>query len=96
MPSKSFGVLTATVILVAVGFGPLIVRGAQASACDAGQTIDNSTADTAKEKMEKAGFRQIHDLKKGCDSFWHGQATKDDVPVRIVLSPRGQVMTEGD
>jgi hypothetical protein len=96
MPSPSFGVLAATVIMVAVGLGPLAMRDAQASECAAGQTIDKSTADTARAKMEKAGFRQIQDLKKGCDNFWHGQATKDNAAVHIVLSPQGQVMTEGD
>ncbi|HXP97491.1 MAG TPA: hypothetical protein VN809_12315 [Telmatospirillum sp.] len=96
MPFKSFGVLTATAILFAVGFGPLVARNAQASECDASQKIDSSTANTARAKMKKAGFRQIHDLKKGCDSFWHAQATKDDAAVNIVLSPQGHVMTEGD
>ena len=64
--------------------------------CAPGEKIDSSTADQARKKIEAAGFREVRDLKKSCDNYWHGRAMKDGAPVRIVLSPRGQVQTEGD
>jgi hypothetical protein len=63
--------------------------------CMAGDHIDRSTAKQATEKMEHAGYAKVHDLRKGCDNYWHGLAMKDGKPVMIVLSPAGQVMLEG-
>jgi hypothetical protein len=71
------------------------VHPAQA-ACLAGAKIDKSTAAEAKAKIQKAGFSQIKDLKKGCDNYWHGVAKKDGNETHVVLSPKGTVMTEGD
>ncbi|MDE2229588.1 MAG: PepSY domain-containing protein [Alphaproteobacteria bacterium] len=64
--------------------------------CDPGDKIDSSTAPQAMKKMEAAGYSQVHDLMKGCDNYWHGQAMKGGQPTRVVLSPAGQVMQEGD
>jgi hypothetical protein len=64
--------------------------------CWAGHVIDGSTAEDARRAMTAAGYQQIHDLRKGCDNFWHGQAMKNGTPVRIVMSPDGEVMLEGD
>jgi hypothetical protein len=66
------------------------------AACLPGAKIDKSTAAQARTKMEKAGYRQVHDLKKGCDNYWHGLATKDGKQTRVVVSPQGEVMPEGD
>jgi len=64
--------------------------------CAPEDKIDASTAPQATKKMEAAGYTHVHDLMKGCDNYWHGQATKGGQAVRIVLSPQGQVMEEGD
>jgi hypothetical protein len=79
-----------------LSFAPSFASEAQTSGCAAGDKIDKSSADMAKKAMTKAGYLQIHDLKKGCDNFWHGQATKDGQAVYILLSPQGQVGTEGN
>ncbi len=96
MARKSFTIATLAIVLSVLGFGPGIPREAGAAECAASETIDGSTAEMARKKMEQAGFQQIRDLTKGCDNFWHGKATKDGVAVNIVLSPQGQVKTEGD
>lgn len=88
--------IAAALVLLAGAAGPRFVRGAQASECSAADRIDGSSADMARRKMEKAGFSQVRDLKKGCDNFWHGNATKDGAAVNVVLSPQGNVMVEGD
>lgn len=66
------------------------------AACLPGAKIDKSTATQAKSKIEKAGFRQVKGLKKGCDNYWHATATKDGNQTHVVLSPNGKVMPEGD
>jgi len=83
-------------VVVALGFGPKTPGVAHAEGCAPIDKVDGSTADTARKKMEQAGFQRIHDLTKGCDNFWHGKATKDGAAVNIVLSPQGQVKTEGE
>lgn len=86
------GLIASTV--VAAGFISTI--GSAQAACTLGAKIDKSTAAEAKTKMQKAGFNQVRDLKKGCDNYWHGVAKKDGNETHVVLSPKGTVMTEGD
>ena len=74
-------------VVGAVGFAP---AAAWAAACEPTDKIDGSTVDTARQKIEEAGYRQVRNLKKGGGNFWHGKA------VDIVLSPQGSVMVEGD
>ncbi|MGH6968136.1 MAG: hypothetical protein ACREEL_06865 [Stellaceae bacterium] len=64
--------------------------------CTPEDKIDSSTLPQAKKKMEAAGYTQVKDLRKGCDNYWHGIAMKGSSEVRIVLSPAGEVMQEGD
>jgi hypothetical protein len=91
------GIGTATFVAPAVLAAGVdgAIHSAQA-ACTAGAKIDKSTADDAKRKMQKAGYSRIHDLKKGCDNYWHGIAVKDGNETHVVLSPQGTVMPEGD
>jgi len=96
MSWKPFAVGAAALVVLAAGSGQPIVRAAQASECNASDGIDGSSADSAKKKMEAAGFNQIQNLRKGCDNFWHGSAAKNGAAVNIVLSPQGQVTIEGD
>ena len=63
--------------------------------CMAGDRIDSSTAQQAAVKMQNAGYRAMHDLKKGCDNYWHALAMREGQQVQIVLSPAGNVMPEG-
>lgn len=63
--------------------------------CDAGDRIDNTTADQAKHRIEAAGYRDVHDLRKGCDNYWHGTATKNGTVVYVGVSPQGRVLREG-
>jgi hypothetical protein len=65
------------------------------AACMAGDHIDASTAPQAAKKMEQAGYLNAHDLKKGCDNYWHGIATREGKPVEISLSPQGTIVLEG-
>lgn len=90
----SFALVLATA--VAVGTGSLATADRARAACDAGEKIDKSTVDDARKKFQAAGYRNIRNMRKGCDNYWHASAEKDGAPVLIVLSPKGEVMTEGD
>ncbi len=85
----------AMLALVATETGPHPLGVAQA-ACATGERIDGSTASDAKKKMEQAGYRQVRDLRKGCDNVWHASAMKDGGSVLIAIAPNGTVVPEGN
>lgn len=63
--------------------------------CDPGTRLDKTTANDARKKMEAAGYRQVKDLKKGCDSAWHGRAVnRQGAAVDVVITPQGDVLLE--
>ena len=64
--------------------------------CEPGDRIDATTPAQAKQKLESAGYAQIHDLRKGCDNYWHAQAMKDGAPAYVALSPDGRALPEND
>lgn len=72
-----------------------LAAGPAWAGCSAGDRIDGSTADQAKHKIEAAGYSNVSGLQKGCDNYWHAVAMKDGASVGVVLSPKGEVMTEG-
>jgi hypothetical protein len=64
--------------------------------CAPEDKIDSSILAQAKQKLMAVGYTQVHDLRKGCDNFWHAQAMKDGAAVRVALSPAGKALPEGD
>lgn len=89
-------IAAAILVCVVSGSGPQLIGSVQATECWIGDKIDNSSTENARKKMEAENFRQVNDLRKGCDNFWHAKATKDGAVVNIVLSPQGKVMIEGN
>lgn len=96
MRSASFD-LAAVAAFVALSVAPLspFVHSAQA-ACDAGDRIDRSTVADAQKMIGSAGYGRASELKKSCDNFWHGKVLKDGQEIRVVLTPQGQIIREGD
>ncbi|MDY0882554.1 hypothetical protein ACFPL7_06310 [Dongia soli] len=69
----------------------------QLAACEAGDRIDSTTAADARKKIEAAGYRQVRNLVKGCDNFWHASAvSKDGGQGSVVVTPKGEVWPEGN
>ena len=98
---KKTGVITvaAFAMLALVPHSPVIgdARAQQMrNNCDPGDHLDNSTIATARQKFQAAGYTQLHDFMKGCDNYWHATGMKNGAQVNVVLSPQGNVMTEGD
>jgi hypothetical protein len=42
-----------------------------------GDEFHKTTLEETRQKLQKAGYKSIHDLRKGCDYPWHGGASKD-------------------
>jgi hypothetical protein len=82
--------------LAAAPIAPALAQPQMRNNCPPQDKIDSSTVPQAMRKMEAAGYSHVHDLRKGCDNYWHGKAMKNGQAVRIVLSPQGRVMEEGD
>jgi hypothetical protein len=91
--------MVAVAALFAVGAAGAVMGtplvGVAHAGCEAGVRIDNTTADQAKRRIEAAGYRDVHDLKKGCDNYWHSTALKDGQTVYVGVSPQGEVLREG-
>jgi hypothetical protein len=62
--------------------------------CAAGEQIDNSTAEQARQKLEAAGYSDITGLNKGCDNVWHAQARSGGNMVNVMVAPDGSVNQE--
>jgi hypothetical protein len=94
---KTSRILAAATALVALSVAPVspFLQSAQA-ACDAGDRIDRSTAADAQKMIQRAGYSGVSELKKSCDNSWHGKALKDGQQIRVVLTPQGQIIPEGD
>ena len=73
----------------------MLAAGPAWAGCAAGDKIDGTTADQARHKIVAAGYTEVTDLKKGCYNYWHALAMKDGASVGVVVSPTGEVMTEG-
>jgi hypothetical protein len=97
MPDRTLPPVAVALVLVLALIGPTRSAGAVESPdCFAEDRIDSSSVETARIKIEKAGFTQVRDLKKGCDNFWHGEAIRNGLKILIVLTPQGKVLVEGD
>ena len=66
------------------------------AACDPGDKLDKTTATQTRQKLEKAGYTKIRDLRKGCDNTWHAKATKDGTEQNVAVLPNGTVVKKGD
>jgi hypothetical protein len=85
----------AALIAVDAGIGPRLVSPASAE-CGPGAKIDKTTVEETRQKLQKAGYKNIHDLRKGCDNTWHGRATKNGTEEGVAVLSDGTVVRDGD
>jgi len=52
------------------------------------------TEDQARERIAKAGFQEVKNLKKDDSGIWRGQATKAGQAVAVALDYRGNVVQQ--
>jgi hypothetical protein len=91
----SIAVLSAGLLLAPVVVAPTSV-GAAYALCLPGERIDGTTAEMAARRAESAGYRNVQMEHKGCDNVWHGFGSINGASTRVAVSPRGEVMQEGD
>ena len=48
----------------------------------------------AKDRIEKAGFTEVSNLRKGDDGIWRGSAKQGDKQVTVALDFRGNVVAQ--
>jgi hypothetical protein len=77
----------------ALGLTP---QGVAWAACDKGVRVDKTTVEETRQKLERAGYRNLRDWKKGCDNSWHATGMKGGKRVNVALLPDGHVVKEGD
>jgi hypothetical protein len=66
------------------------------AACEPGTKLDSTTVDSTRILVTKAGYKNPQHLRKGCDSAWHGTATKNGAAVSIAVTTDGKVVEEGE
>lgn len=64
----------------------------QAQACRS--DIAGTTRLEATERILAHGYSEISELAKGCDNNWHALAFAEGDPVNVLVTPRGDVLTE--
>lgn len=52
------------------------------------------TEGEARRRLEKAGFRDVRDLKKDADGIWRGSAMLDGKPAQVGLDFKGNVAAQ--
>lgn len=64
--------------------------------CHFGEQIDSSTAENVRQTLSQAGYTSITELKKSCDNNWHGIASLNGITTRVMVTPEGRIVPEGD
>lgn len=92
----AIGALMMTSALSILPFSRDFIARPVFAACMPGDRVDGTTANDALRRLSSAGYPSVHELKKGCDNYWHGIVSQNGTSFRVVLSPAGEVMREGD
>jgi hypothetical protein len=56
--------------------------------------VEAPTRSEATERILAYGYSEISQLAKGCDNVWHALAFAEGDPVNVLVTPRGEVLTE--
>jgi hypothetical protein len=93
--------LVAAAVLVATAGSEMVAPDAfsaqsgldQEQACRSDHT-EGATRLEAAERIIAYGYSQISELSKGCDNVWRAVAFAEGDPVNVLVTPRGDVLTE--
>ena len=55
---------------------------------------EGATRLEATERILAHGYNEISALSKSCDNVWHALAFAEGDPVNVLVTPRGDVLTE--
>ena len=65
-----------------------------ANAAQPAHGANSFTRAQATRRLNRRGFRQVHDLIKDADGVWHGAATRNGAAVQVWEDYKGNVGTE--
>jgi len=66
------------------------------AACEPDEKRDKTTVEDTRKILQKAGYTNARNWRKGCDNTWHATAVKDGAEVNVAVTPDGRVVREGD
>jgi hypothetical protein len=66
----------------------------QQQACRSDDAADGPTRIEATERIIAYGYSEVSQLSKGCDNVWRALAFAEGDPVNVLVTPRGDVLTE--
>ena len=55
------------------------------------RTQSTATAAGVAARMQALGYTEIHNLRRGPDGKWVGDATRNGVPVSVTADPQGSI-----
>ena len=73
---------------------PLFPPHAAAAACEPGEKTDKTTVEDTRKILQKAGYINARNWRKGCDNTWHATAVKDGAEVTVAVTPDGRVVRD--
>jgi hypothetical protein len=82
--------------MVWVAVASLAGSGPAWAACDPGTKLDKTTVEDARQILLKAGYTNMHHLRKGCDNTWHGDASIHGTQIDVAILPGGRIVEESD
>ena len=92
--TRSF-LLFCTIALVSlVQPAPLFPPREAAAACEPGTKLDKTTVEDTRKVLQKAGYTNARNWRKGCDNTWHATAVKDGAEVNVAVTADGRVVRE--
>jgi hypothetical protein len=69
-------------------------RGVEQKLACRADAAEGSTRMEVTERILAHGYSEISQLSRGCDNNWHALAFAEGDPVSVLVTPRGEVLTE--
>lgn len=66
------------------------------AACEPSEKLDKTTVEDTRKILQKAGYTNARNWRKGCDNTWHATAVKDGAEVSVAVTNDGRVVNEAD
>src|SRR5690348_12066954 len=93
--TRTLALVLASALLMAItAHGRRRLNGPAWAAFDPGDKLDKTTLKQTRPKPQKAGYKSIHDLRKGWHTTWHGMASKDGAEASVAGLSNGTIVTE--
>jgi hypothetical protein len=69
----------------------MIAGAASAQEIETGQIESGPAAMSAKQDIERAGYRDVRGLAQDSEGVWHGRALRGNTEIQLLVEPDGNV-----